>query len=371
MTGWHRIAAEGTDPEALAAVVHRVREPGIGPSSLLREVLTSDPTLLPEDAVRRVAASAQPDVSDASEVRRTWCERGVRVALPGDPGYPQRLLTAWPDPTVPLFLAVLGDVRRLDREPSVAIVGARRATGYGRGIAAWLADTCADAGVHVVSGGALGIDATAHEAAVEGGTTVVLGCGHGVDYPRPHTQPGGLFPRILAAGGAMVSEHLPGTAPKPGVVRSRNRIVAALADAVVVVEGSRRSGSLLTASAAAERGIPVLAVPGDVRAPGSGAPHRLLSEGASPCTGPEDVLEAVGATTPPGQRAGTRAPVSTLPAEVLEVLRERWPRPIRVDDLADVLGTAAPVLLAGITRARVAGEIAEGPDGVRLTRAPG
>ncbi len=111
-------------------------------------------------------------------------------------------------------------------------------------------------------------------------------------------------------------------------MRARNRIVAALADVVVVVEGGARSGALVTATEAAERGVPVLAVPGDIRAPGSVAPHRLLAEGAGPCTAPVDVLDAIGATVrvedgragdgdAGGARTGTAAPaVSVLPDDV-------------------------------------------------------
>src|SRR5690606_1664623 len=129
--------------------------------------------------------------------------------------------------------------------------------------------------------GAVGIDAAAHRAALESGgtTTVVLGCGHGVPYPRAHAVPGGLFDRVLDTGGALASELLPDEPPRAWQVRARNRLVAALVDVVVVVEGGARSGSLLTATAAADRGVTVMAVPGDVRAPGSVAPHRLLAEG--------------------------------------------------------------------------------------------
>ncbi|MDX1621375.1 MAG: DNA-processing protein DprA, partial [Nitriliruptorales bacterium] len=360
--GWDELAAPGTDPDLLAAVVHRISRPGVGAASLLGEALEHDRDATPAAALRRAASTVQPDTSDAASIRDAWGQRGVRVALLGDRAYPQRLLLSWPDPSLPLLLAYRGDVARLDRERTVAIVGARRATGYGRGVAAWLAEACADSGVHVISGGAVGIDATAHGAALDNGTTVVLGCGHDVDYPREHAQPRGLFARILGAGGALLSEQLPHTSPKPGVVRARNRIVAGLSDAVVVVEGSRRSGSLLTATAAADRGIPVLAVPGDVRAPGSGAPHRLLAEGAAPCTGPEDLLAALGETlrTSDGDEPGVEP--SALPDGVHQLLAQRWPRPIRVDELSAQLDVPAATLLAGVTRARLAGEIAEGPD---------
>jgi DNA processing protein len=288
--------------------------------------------------------------------------------------------------------------------PAVALVGARRATGYGQAIAAWLADDAARRGVTIVSGGAVGIDAAAHEAALEAGgrTVVVLGCGHAVPYPRPHTAPGGLFDRVLDAGGSLASELLPHEPPRPGQVRARNRIVAGLVDAVVVVEGAARSGSLLTADAAAERGRTVLAVPGDVRAPGSAAPHRLLTEGVAPCTGPADLLAAlparrigdahgdqpgasgpsagtadaaavgdrVGAGVDPPGAASKPTVTTSLPGAVHALLATSWPRPVPLDRLATANGGGVPALLAALTRARIAGEVAETVDGVRLRRAP-
>ena len=149
-------------------------------------------------------------------------------------------------------------------------------------------------------------------------------------------------------------------------------MVAGLADAVVVVEGGARSGALVTANAAADRGIPVLAVPGDVRAPGSVAPHRLLGEGAAPCVEPSDVLAVVrggtSAPVPPAEPNST--PAGPLPADVAAVLAAAWPRPVRLDDLAVRTGRSVGTLLAATTRARVVGVLAEGPDGVRLRRAP-
>jgi DNA processing protein len=188
-----------------------------------------------------------------------------------------------------------------------------------------------------------------------------------VAYPRQHARPGGLFDRVLDHGGWLLSELLPGTEPKPHAVLSRNRIVAGLADAVVVVEGGARSGALRTAACAGDLGVPVLAVPGDVRAPGSAAPHRLLGEGAAPCASPDDLLATLGETAEPGQDA---AVASCLPPDVAACLGRRWPRPVPVDVLAEQAGVTAGPLLAALTRAQVAGEVVRAPEGVRLTRAP-
>jgi DNA processing protein len=375
------VAAEGTDPDQLAAVLGWVVGPRRSPDALRRRCL-EDGHDHAAPAARLAAAAGRPDTAArrvVEQVTGAWRDLGVRVALVGDPAYPLRLASGWPDTEAPTLLGWRGppspDVA------TVAVVGARRASGYGAGVAAWLAASVARAGIRVVSGGAVGIDAAAHGAALEeeGGTTVVLGCGHGVDYPRPHAAPGGLFERILHGGGTILSELLPWQPPRAGPVRARNRIVAGLSDAVVVVEGGERSGALVTASAAADRGVPVLAVPGDVRAPGSVAPHRLLAEGAAPCTGPADVLEVLhgGRTGPLDDAAAPSAAggpdvagPAGLPVTVHTVLAEAWPRPLRVDDLAARTGYALPSLLAAVTRGRVAGVLAEGVDGVRLRQAP-
>jgi DNA processing protein len=382
-TRLHDLAAEvvgpTVDPQRIARLVARLATPRRGPEALRQAVVAygGDPAEALDDTLTPVA-SHLADVTAA--LLRTWAQLGVQVASVVDPAYPRRLATAWPHVDVPPLLAWRGQPP--DDDAAVAIVGARKATSYGTGVAAWLAEAAAAAGVRVVSGGAVGIDAAAHRAAVEGpgGTTVVLGCGHAVPYPRAHTAAGGLFDRVLDHGGTLLSEHLPHAPPHAGHVRARNRIVAGLADVVVVVEGGARSGALVTATVAAERGVPVLAVPGDVRAPGSVAPHRLLAEGAGPCTSPAELLESLG-TGPAVDRAAeaavaataprsVRGVVSVLPDDLHGLLAAAWPRPLTVDDLAAATGRPAPALLGALTRARVAGEIAEDTSGIRLRRAP-
>jgi DNA processing protein len=376
------VVAPGTDPGVLARVLAWSVRPRRSPDALRRADRDRvAPGSCPSARVAAIAGAVQEDDAAAAlPLVRDWATAGVQVALVGDLGYPSRVAEGWPDLDAPVWLAWRGAPDWQAR--AVAIVGARRASGYGTAVAAWLADAVARAGVRVVSGGALGIDAAAHRAALEqpGATTVVLGCGHAVGYPRPHATPGRLFDQIVAHDGAIVSESLPRQPPRGGTVRARNRIVAALADVVVVVEGGARSGSLLTAGAGAERGRTVLAVPGDVRAPGSAAPHRLLTEGVAPCTGPDDLLAALAevAPMPPalagdGQRVTSPAgpgPPSTLPSAARTVLARRWPRPVRLEDLATEAALPVPTLLAAVTRAAVAGEVVETVEGLRLRRAP-
>jgi len=347
------VAAEGTDPARLARAVAVAVTSG-GTARLDRALAAGSD--LPAGDGRRAATAA-----------RSWAGRGVSVALRGDPAWP--LLRCG---TPPPLLAWRGvPPAELLRRPAAALVGARAATGYGRAVAAWLAEAVGAAGGVVVSGGALGIDAAAHEAAVGGGTLVVLGCGHGVAYPRAHAAPGGLFDRVVEAGGTVLSERLPDGVAHAGAVRARNRLVAGLADAVVVVEGGARSGSLLTAGAAADVGVPVMAVPGDVRRDGSVAPHRLLAEGAAPCTSPADLLAALGTSQPQApQDTGRTSLAGLLPDPLLRALADAWPRPLPVGTLVARSGLAVGPVLAALTRATVAGVLVEAAEGVRLRRAP-
>jgi DNA processing protein len=361
------VTADGTDPRLLARVLGWAVRPRRSLDALRRSCRdASEPVTLSEAIGSAVSVD---DARSAVELVAAWRRLGVRVAVVGDPDYPQRLAEGWPHVDAPVLLAWRG-VAPHDG-PAVALVGARRATGYGTGVTTWLAAAAADAGVRVVSGGALGIDAAAHDAAIgrPGGTTVVLGCGHEVAYPRPHARAGGLFDRVLQDDGTIVSELLPFEPPHPGQVRARNRIVAALADVVVVVEGREGSGALLTAAAAADRGRTVLAVPGDVRAPGSAAPHRLLTEGAAPCTGPDELLAAFGQVVVADEPAVATV-ATVLPEAAYTLLADAWPRPVPLDRLAAAAGRPVPALLAAVTRARVAGEVVEGAEGIRLRRAP-
>lgn len=200
---------------------------------------------------------------------------GSRLS-PGDGSYPRRLLHL-PDPPRPLFAR--GDLTCLER-PCVAIVGSRRSTEYGRRVASELARAAVHAGWTVLSGMALGIDGAAHRGALEAGgrTAAVLGSGPDVAAPRSHAR---LMDRILESG-AVLSEYEPGRQARPHHFPRRNRILAALAHHVVVVEAAQRSGALITAREALELGREVWSVPGSIFAPTTAGTHRLLQDGATP-----------------------------------------------------------------------------------------
>ena len=205
----------------------------------------------------------------------------------------------------PWALVGRGDPRLLEGlEPfgAVTIVGARRATSYGREIARDLGRSLAAAGMVVISGLAFGVDACAHRGALDGGRTIaVLGCGADVAYPATHRS---LWRRICEEG-LVISELPPGTAPWRWTFPARNRIMAALAGMTVVVEAAVRSGSLITADLAADLGRDLGAVPGPVTSRASAGPNNLLAGGACVIRDAQDVLDAMlGPGAKPLERSG-------------------------------------------------------------------
>ena len=219
---------------------------------------------------------------------------GYRFLARSDPVFPP-LLGAIHDPPPGLFLRGDADVELLSR-PAVAIVGARACSAYGRQVARSLGRDLAAAGLIVVSGLARGIDAEAHRGALEasGSTVAVLGCGIDRDYPAAHRE----LARQVAATGLVVSEYAPGVEPAPWRFPARNRIVAGLCAATVVVEARERSGALITADFALEEGREVFAVPGEITSALSAGSNGLLRLGATPLTSAEDVLESYGIAVP-------------------------------------------------------------------------
>lgn len=228
-------------------------------------------------------------------------EHEMRVCRPGDPDYPE-LLRSIGDP--PRTLYRRGALSRsLD---GVAFVGARRPTAYGLRMARRLAGGVARAGLAVISGLARGIDTQAHLAALEAGGTTWAVLGSGVDRVYP-SENGNLAGRIVESGGCVLSEFAPGTPPLAEHFPRRNRIVAGLAWATVVIEGKATSGALITARLAAEQGREVLAVPGPADSELSDASFILIREGAKPVRSVDEILREL----PPACRWGVCEPAGT------------------------------------------------------------
>lgn len=324
----------------------------------------------PQQAAARLAAGpgaalAAARVGPGAEAELAALARhGVRGLPLSSPRYPERLRRL-ADPA--LLLWVRGRLEAL-AGPSVAIVGPRAPTEYGRVVARTLARSLAGAGLVVVSGLARGVDCEAHEGALEaGGLTVAFqACGPDDVYPAGHAR---LAERI-AESGAVVSELPPGTPPLAPHFPLRNRLISGLALAVVVVEARERSGSLVTARHAAAQGVEVLAVPGPIDAATSRGTNRLLRDGARILLEVRDVLEAIGAEVRlPGPGAPSRPPAATGLAEtILACLAEG---PLGRDALGRRLGQPPEALAAALLELELAERIAEDRDGrLRATGDP-
>ena len=314
MTSPHRFAHESDH----LAVVRLLELPGLGPRRLLSMMREASPG----DLLRRVESGRVP--RRYAEFSRAWSATlasdlhrrpddeirdrlgDTRVLLVDDPDYPEHLRR---DVDPPPALFVRGDVERL-RRPGVAVVGTRHATEYGRAAASEIGRRLATADVDVVSGLALGIDAAAHRGALavrspvdpldergdpavvrrSGAPVGVVASGLDVVYPRAN---GGLW-RAVADAGVVISEAPPGTPPDRFRFPLRNRIIAALARVVVVVESRASGGSMITVDEALKRGVPVMAVPGATTTRASEGTNRLLRDGAMVATSPDDVLAVLG-----------------------------------------------------------------------------
>lgn len=312
---------------------------------------------------RRCLASA----ADAEAAGRALLDHGARVHLAGTETYPTHLGGAWPELGAPLWIfAVQPDVR-LPEGPAVAVVGTRHPTLDGLRTARELGALLARNGVTVVSGMARGIDQAAHVGALDaGGKTVgVLGTGFGVDYPRND----GSIRDAVASSGGLVSELLPRTPPCKPAFLWRNRIISALADVTVVVEGREGSGALQTARMAGAQGRDVLAVPGPVRAPTSRAPLDLIRDGAGAVTRLEDVLDVLGLDAGSADRGVPQAPLRDLSPTATTVLSLLGAVPADNSALAAATRQPLPVVLAALAELQGRGLAAVTPRGVvRATR---
>jgi DNA processing protein len=278
--------------------------------------------------------------------------KGIRFVGRSSPEFPS-LLRAIHDPPVGLFLRGAGDPELLHR-PAVAVVGARSCSPYGAQTARMLGRELAAAGLVVVSGLARGIDGAAHRGALDAGglTVAVLGCGIDRDYPASHRD----LARGIAERGLIVAEYAVGVEPAPWRFPARNRIIAGLSAATVVVEARERSGALITADLALEEGREVFAVPGEITSSLSQGTNAMLRSGATPLTSAADVLELFGLDG---------AEVSPPDAEAA-VLLERLPA--TADELARTTGLDAGLLAAALAELELAGLVAEAEGTYRAAR---
>ena len=338
--------------------------PGVG-SVRLRAAL--DDPAGGEVALRALIREEEPRLHPPERDRaRGWAARsletiradGLHVLVPGMPAYPTALLHSVPPPC-PLFAQ-----GRLDllETAMVAVVGTRRATAYGKEAAHRIAWGIAASGATVISGLAAGIDAVAHRAAGPARTVGVVGSGLDVAYPRSHIE----LQRHIGADGLLLSEQLPGTPPAGHNFPRRNRIIAALARGVVVVEAPARSGALSTARQALEAGADVFAVPGPIGSDRSVGCNALIRDGATLVSSAREVLEGLGLPLPPADERAD-APPAGLEGQGLVLWRALGREPRHVDEIAAEAGLDARRSLASLLALEVRGH-ARQTAGLRFAR---
>lgn len=267
-----RLAFSGLHPERIRDLTERFGDPAAVIAAITRRHVETSEMIRSNLEVPAARRKAELE------------ELGLTVVRRGDSAYPTHL-DRYED--APDLLFVRGD---LPTAPGVGIVGTRRCTAYGLELADAYGRAAAEAGWLVVSGLARGIDGAAHRGMIAAGGRgiAVLGCGIDVTYPKEHHR---LGDQILELGGAIVSEYPPGSRPDAWRFPPRNRIIAGLSAAVVVVEAGITGGALITAVKAAEYGIPVFAMPGDVDRKASEGTNRLIRDGALPVFDPGDLVE--------------------------------------------------------------------------------
>ena len=316
-----------------------------------------------EDYARGEALTANADAAailkryHSEAALDTLCERldklNVKVLFQTDDAYPP-LLRCIDDP--PYALYVLGDVKALAR-PSVAIVGTRYPSGYGRNMARALAFGLCDAGMCVVSGMARGIDGCAHEGAIDaqGPTVAVLGSGVNVPYPMENI---GLYRKIIDSFGAVVSEYPVDAVPQTYHFPHRNRVISGLSHGAVFVEGRVKSGGMITVNTALNQGRDVFAVPGLVGQAVSEGPHTILREGARLVTSAADILLDLGLSPKPDltQTKLELPPEGENPTQQA-IFKALYKEPMGMDALCQSTGFSADALMAELSIMEIMGQV--------------
>lgn len=328
------------------------------------------------------------NIESAGRLLRQMRALGDWMLTPADAAYPALLRGIF---APPLVLYGRGDLPDFERQPVIAVVGTRRATGYGRRMAASLAAGLTAGGALLLSGGAIGIDEAALSAslATGGRPVAVQACGLDIDYPKENRP---LREAILSAGGAILSEYPYGVPPYRSHFRVRNRVMSGLSHGVCVVEAPERSGALITATWAREQGRDVFAVPGDVTSGTSGGANHLIQKGARLVRNASEILEEYrplfptildmdaaekmkaggdgGTARPPKTAANAvSGPRRTVPAGCPDGVSEAARRlfdaltdtPQPVDVLAAETGLSMPVMLGALTELELAGSARQQP----------
>lgn len=353
------------EPRVLDALVRAAALPGVGRLRLRRALRDGD---TPEGGLLALIERTEIALRESERIRaRGWARRAletihrddIQVLVPGLTDYPAGLALL-EEPPVPLFAQ-----GRLDllAGPLVAVVGTRAMSAYGRDAAHRIAGGIAAAGVTVLSGLARGVDGVAHRAAGPSRTVAVLGCGLDVVFPKAHAG----LQAAIGREGLLLSEQLPGAPPARHHFPLRNRIIAGLARAVVVIEAPPGSGALSTAAHAREQGRDVFAVPGPIGVRGSEGTNALIRDGATLVTSAREVLSALGLALPPGG-AEEALPPPELEGQALALWRALGRDPLHADEVAARAGLDPRRGLASLLSLEIQGH-ARQLAGLRFRRA--
>lgn len=302
--------------------------------------------VVPADLARAIGGASAPE---GLQQTAAWlAEPGNLIITLGDPRYPQALLQI-PDP--PPLIYVKGNPALLDA-PALAIVGSRNATPQGVALAESFASTLSDAGLTIVSGLALGIDAAAHRGGLAGRARSIAVVGTGLDIVYPARNR--ALAHALAEGGALMSEFPLGTGALAGNFPRRNRLISGLARGCLVIEAAAQSGSLITARLANEQGRDVFAVPGSVHSPLSKGCHLLIKQGAKLVESAQDVLEELNMSAP----ARASPPAAADNPQTVALLEHLGFDPCDVDTLILRSGLTSEAVSALLTQLEIEGRVA-------------
>ncbi len=347
--------------------------PGVGPVSI-QKLLSLSPG---EMDVRNIVRQAQIPPAIAEKIIAGLADQSLlekelslleksksKVVTILDPNYPELLKNIYAPPPVLYYQGA-----DLSNQPNCAIVGSRAANAYGKRVLHKFIPTLVEHGCTIVSGGARGIDAYAHFETIQakGKTVVVLGSGLLNLYPPEHYK---LFANIVAAGGTILSPFPLATEPAQGNFPARNRIIAGLSKACVVIQAAARSGALITAKFALEQGREVLAVPGPIDDPLSEGCHKLIQEGAGLVHSVEDILLALGLKGKEISLETAALPTDQPMAEVKDMPLDRRIQMLcskqaqSLDDLADGLGIDPSDLHDPLFQLQIAGKLVQNMAGL-------
>ena len=356
---WATLAHKALPQRALVSLLREFGEP----EALLRASSKQLAAVVPTAIVERVHA---PVASDTLEHTSRWLD------------HPDHHLIAWDDADYPHALLELGHAppalfhlgrRDLLNRPAFAVVGSRHATAQGRETARDFAHALGDAGLTIVSGLAVGIDAAAHEGALDTGASTIAVVATGLDRVYPARN------RALAAGiaqrGALLSEYVPGTPPRREHFPQRNRLISGLARGVLVVEATLSSGSLITARLAGEQGRDVFAIPGSIHSPFAKGCHKLIREGAKLVETASDILDELDPERRQPADAAGRANAQA-DVDVNPLLAAMGYDPVGVDALVGRTNASPEAIVAGLVTLELEGKIAALPGGCwqRVVRSP-